>query len=58
MNGWIIRNKNNSNWTSCWNEWKLNSLMVGHEKEYNKDNKKKERTKQRRRKGSYLKKSK
>lgn len=37
MNGWIIRNKNNSNWTSCWNEWKLASLMVGHEEEYNKD---------------------
>ena len=41
MNGWIIRNKNISNWTSCWNVWKRNSLMVGHEEEYNKDNKNK-----------------
>ena len=41
MNGWIIRNKNNSDWSSCWNKWELNLLMVGHEKEYNKDNKNK-----------------
>lgn len=41
MNGWIIRNKNIYNWTSCWNEWKLNLLMVGHEEGYNKDNKNK-----------------
>lgn len=41
MSGWIIRNKNISNWTSCWNAWKFNSLMVGHEEEYNKNNKNK-----------------
>ena len=41
MSGGIIRNKNNSDWISGWNEWKLNSLMVGHEKDYNIDNKNK-----------------
>lgn len=41
MNNWIICNKNISNWTLCWSEWKHNLLMVGHEEEYNKDNKNK-----------------
>lgn len=41
MNGWIIRNKNISNWTSCWNVRELTLLIVGHEEEYNKDNKNK-----------------
>lgn len=41
MNGWIVRNKNISNWISYWNEWKLDLLMIGHKEEYNKDNKNK-----------------
>ena len=41
MGGWVVRNKNISNWISCWNEWELDLLMVGHKEEYNKDNKNK-----------------